>query len=620
MAAAEVGKRSGDLWTWMERKCLYLLQQKNTKTSLLQIQAFMLRNGLQTNVNLFTKFIATCSSLSASGCGNDPLGGIRYARKVFDFRPERDDTFLCNSMIKAHVGSRQFVESFTLYNDLRRETEFLPDNFTFTSLGKSCGLAMGVREGEQVHGVVAKNGFCSDMYVSTALVDMYAKFEKMGDARKVFDEMAHRSEVSWTALVGGYARCGDMVNARGLFGLMPYKDTAACNAMIDAHVKDGDMDSARSLFNEMTERNVVTWTSLIYGYCKNGDLASARSLFDSMPVKNLFSWNAMIGGYCQNKQPQKALELFHELQVNGALEPDEVTIVSVLPAIADLGALDLGDWVHLYAKRKRLDRAVNICTALVDMYAKCGEITKAREIFEGIVEKEVVTWNAMINGFALNGRGIEALTVFSEMTRRGCRPNGVTMMGVLSACSHCGLVKEGKRWFNAMEKELHIIPEIEHYGCMVDLLGKAGCLHEAEKLMESMPYKANRIILSSFLSACGSSKDIMRAERVTKKAIEMDPSNDGNYIMLRNLYAAEKRWKDADELKQLMHGNGAKKEAGCSIIEVNGVVWEFVAGDRIHPDWKSISSVLKQLSLQMRKVFTSHLMPTKAQLETVSLN
>ncbi|KAL9690626.1 hypothetical protein QQ045_011031 [Rhodiola kirilowii] len=611
---AEVAKRRGDLWTWTERKCLHLLQQTNTMKSLLQIQAFMLRNGLETNVNLLTKFIATCSSINKSDSRFNPLAGILHARKVFDFMPERDDTFLCNSMIKAHVDVQQFVESFTLFSDLSRQSEFSPDSFTFTSLAKCCGSAMAVREGEQVHGVVVKKGFCSDLYVSTALSDLYSRFGKMGNARKVFDEMSHRSEVSWTCLLGGYARSGDMANARALFDLMPYKDIAACNAMIDAHVKNGDMESAKGLFDEMTERNVVTWTSLIYGYCKNGDLVAARLLFDAMRVKNLFSWNVMIGGYCQNKQPQKALQVFHELQMNGGFEPDEVTIVSVLPAIADLGALDLGDWVHLYVKRKRLDKAVNVCTALVDMYAKCGEITKAREIFEGMVEKEVVAWNSMINGLALNGRGKEALNVFSEMRRRKCSPNGVTMLGVLSACSHCGIVEEGKKWFTAMEKDFHITPKIEHYGCMVDLLGKAGCLKEAETLMDSMPFEANKIILSSFLNACGSSKDIIRAERVTKKAIELDPLNDGNYIMLRNLYAADKRWKDADELKQLMHDNGARKEAGCSVIEVDSIVWEFVAGDRIHPEWNLISSVLKQLCIQMKKVPKSQLMSARAQL------
>ncbi|KAK9273091.1 hypothetical protein L1049_017898 [Liquidambar formosana] len=583
------------LWSPIERKCLSLLQQRNTKTSLLQIQAFMLRNALETNLNLLTKFISICSSLAVSLSQSDPFGGIHHARRVFDRRPQRDDTFLCNSMIKAHVGMHQFAESFTLYKDLRRDTGFAPDNFTFSSLVKSCGVSTAVWEGQEIHSHIIRIGFCFDLYVSTALVDMYAKFGKMGRARNLFDEMTQRSQVSWTALIVGYARCGDMDNARKLFNLVPDKDLVAFNAMVDAYVKLGDMGSARNLFNEMPERNVVSWTSMIYGYCNNGDIDGARSLFDAMPEKNLFSWNSMIGGYCQNKQPREALKLFHEMQSNTSFEPDAVTIVSILPAIADLGALDLGGWVHRFVRRKKLDRATNVCTALLDMYAKCGEITKARRVFDEMPEKETASWNALINGFAVNGCGKEALEVFLEMIREGFKPNEITMIGVLSACNHSGLVEEGKRWFKAMG-EFGLTSQIEHYGCMVDLLGRAGCLEEAQKLIESMPYEANGIILSSFLYACGHSKDVSRAERVVKKAIKMEPGNDGNYVMLRNLYASERRWRDAEEIKTLMRRNGAKKEVGCSVVEVESRVWEFVAGDRVHPQWEGIQSVLEAVA------------------------
>ncbi|KAK0582030.1 hypothetical protein LWI29_020626 [Acer saccharum] len=551
----------------------------------------MLRNAVETNVNIFTKFVAGCVSLA----------GIHHARCVFDHRPHRDDTFLCNFMIKAHVGERQFAESFALYKHLRRYTGFVPDNFTFTTLAKSCGSSLTILEGFELHGHVLKIGFCLDLYVSTALVHMYAKFGEMFWATKLFDEMSERSLISWTALISGYARSGDMVRARKLFDEMPERgDSALYNALIDGYVKSGDMGAARKLFDEMADRNVISWTSMIYGYCTNGDVLSAKSLFDSMPEKNLFSWNVMIGGYCQNKQPHEALKLFCELQSSGLFEPDEVTIVSILPAIADLGALDLGGWVHQFVRRKKLDRAVNVCTALVDMYAKCGEITKARRVFDGMPEKEMASWNALINGFAVNGRAKEALEVLLEMMQKGIKPNDVTMIGVLSACNHGGLVEEGKRWFKAME-EFELSPRIEHYGCMVDLLGRAGRLDEAEKLIKSMPYEANGIILSSFLCACGYWKDVTRAERVVNKVIDMDPWNDGNYVMLRNLYAVEERWRDAENIKGLMRRNRVKKEAGCSVIEVDFTVCEFLSGgDREHPHKEMIEKVLWHLWKHMR--------------------
>lgn len=592
----------GQQWLWSprERKCLSLLQHKNTKSSLLQIHAFMLKTALETNLNLLTKFITTCSSITSLVTTSDALAGIHHARKVFDKMPHREnDTYLCNAMIKSHVGMRQFTESITLYRDLRRERGFSPDNYTFLSLAKCCVLGLGFFEGEEIHNHAVKNGFGCDLFVGTAFVDMYAKFGKMDSARKVFDGMSERSEVSWTALISGYGRVGNMSNARELFDLMDEKDSAAFNVMIDGYVKLGDMGSARVLFDDMPGRNVVSWTSMIDGYCNNGDVGSARLLFDAMPEKNLFSWNAMIGGYCQNKQPHEALKLFNQLQTGTSLEPDGVTIVSVLPAIADLGALDLGGWVHQFVIMKKLDKATNVCTALVDMYAKCGEIAKARRIFDKIPKKEVVTWNALINGLAVNGCAKEALDVFLEMKSSGCKPNEITMIGVLSACNHSGLVEEGRRWFNAID-DFKLTPRIEHYGCMVDLLGRAGCLKEAEDLINSMPFEVNGIILSSFLFACGYANDVERAERVLKKVSTMEPMNDGNYIMLRNMYATERRWGDVKEIKRLMSRSGTKKEVGCSVIEVNSRVSEFVAGTNVHPQWGVIHSVLGQLWMHMK--------------------
>lgn len=472
-------------------------------------------------------------------------------------------------MIKAYLTTRQFSELFTLYRDLRANTQFFPDSFTFTLVANSCGVSLAAWESLEIHDHIIKSGFCLDLYVSTALVDMYVKLGKTIMARKVFDEMHERSQVSWTALICGYARSGDMINARKLFDEMPEaKDTVIYNAMIDGYVKSGDMSSARSLFSEMPDRNVISWTSMIYGFCNNGDVGSAKSLFDVMPDKNLFSWNTMIGGYCKNKQPHEALSLFHEMQSSKSLEPDMVTILSVLPAIADLGALDLGEWVHNFVRGKKLDRETKVCTALIDMYAKCGEVTKARRVYDKMRGKEIASWNALIKGYAVNGHAKKALEVFMEMRSEGVKPNDITMLAVLSACSHGGLVEEGRRWFKEMV-ELGVEPKIEHYGCMIDLLGRAGCLEEAENLIRNMPCMANGIIMSSFLSACGYSNDVVRVERILNEIVSTEPENGGNYVLLRNLYAAEKRWKDVEKIKRLMMRNGAKKEAGCSVLEID---------------------------------------------------
>ncbi|CDP09441.1 unnamed protein product [Coffea canephora] len=552
----------------------------------------MIQNALQTNVNLLTKLITTFATVV-------PASGIHHARRIFDFCHRKNDTFLCNTMIKSHLAARQYSEATRLYTYLLKNEAFKPDNYTFSSLAKCCGLNLAVWEGLGIHNHAVKSGFVSNLYVGTSLVDMYGKFGEMGFARKMFDEMTERSSVSWTALIDGYVKNGDMAAALGLFYFMPEKDVAAYNVMIDAYVKMREMGLARSLFETMPERNVVSWTSMIDGYCSIGDVDEARLFFDAMPERNLFSWNAMIGGYCQNKQPHEALRLFHALQLERMIEPDDVTLVSILPAIADLGALELGSWVYHFARRKKLDRSSNLCTALVDMYAKCGEIEKARGVFDAMQLKETSIWNALINGLAVNGRAEEALEVFLEMKGKGFKPNDVTMLGVLSACNHGGLVKEGRRWFKAMEG-FGLTPRVEHYGCLVDLLGRAGCLDEAESLIDRMPYEANGIILSSFLFACYYAKDISRAERVIRKAIDMEPWNDGNYIMLRNLYASERRWNDVEEIKGLMSKKGAKKEVGCSVIEINGKVCEFVAGDKLHPESAVIHLAIEHLQLHMK--------------------
>ncbi|KAL3348792.1 hypothetical protein AABB24_022117 [Solanum stoloniferum] len=591
-------KKTFGMWSRIERECHVLLQQRNSKATLLRIHAIMLRNAIENNVSLLTMLI---SSFSVS----DPVAGISHARRMFDKSLQKDKTFLCNAMIKSHMGVGQFADSTFLYRDLLRHTSFKPDNYTLSSLSKCCGARLVLWEGLEIHNHVLKCGFASNLFVATSLVDMYGKFGEMDFARKLFDEMPHRSPVSWTALIGGYLKCRCMGIAEGLFDAMPEKDVAAFNVMIDAYVKKGDMLSANRLFWAMPERNVISWTSMIDGHCSNGNVSEARVLFDVMPQRNLYSWNAMIGGYCQNKQPQEAWKLFHELQMGATLEPDGVTVVSVLPAIADLGALDLGNWIHQYVKRKKLDNSSNVCTALVDMYAKCGEIAKAREFFDEIKLKESSSWNALINGLAINGSAKEALEVFEKMKSKGYEPNEITMLGVLSACNHGGLVEEGKKWFVEMEK-YGLTPQIEHYGCLVDLLGRSGCLEDAENLIETMPYEANGIILSSFLFACGYAKDVTRAEKVKKKAIEMEPWNDGIYIMLRNMYATDKRWSDVEDIKGRMRREGAKKEAGCSTIEVNGMVCEFIAGDKIHAQREEIHLLLEHLLLYMRGLDTPY--------------
>ncbi|XP_020573924.1 pentatricopeptide repeat-containing protein At2g44880 [Phalaenopsis equestris] len=602
------------VWSPDEKLCFKLLQQIRSTppssssrhlSSLHQIHAFLLRRSLYSNIHLLTLLISTLSNVAAALSGTFPvasMSALHLARRVFDCRIAQD-TLLCNSMIRSLVQNRQHHESVSLYRDLRRLPDFYPDSYTFPFLLKACVFLHkpgDVREGSQLHAHIARMGFGCNLFVSTGLVDMYAKAGKLSSARKLFDEMPDRCPASWTAMTVGYASSGEAEAAMDMFRLMPEKDTAAFNAIINLFVKSGDMDSARKLFEEMRQKNVVSWTTLLSGYCHAGDMISARHLFDEMADKNLFSWNAMIGGYSSNRQPHKAVELFRELQSHSSLfVPDEVTLVSIIPAIADMGAMDLGRWIHSYARRRELDDTIKVCNALIDMYAKCGDVNEAKKIFTLMLKKETASWNALINGLAVNGRAREALAAFMEMQQSGVSPDEVTMVGVLSACSHGGLVEEGRRWFKEMEN-FGIDRNLAHYGCMVDMFGRGGYLDEAEALINNMSSGPNGIILSSLLFACLCCRDVSRAERVMKMAAAVEPGNVRNYVMMRNLYAAENRWGDVEIVKGLMRRFGGKEEAGCSGVEVESKIWEFVAGDSVHPESERIYLVLRDLQLQMK--------------------
>ncbi|KAL6906381.1 hypothetical protein ACP4OV_003982 [Aristida adscensionis] len=489
----------------------------------------------------------------------------------------------------------------------RAASPFSPDAYTFPSLLKSAASAAAgasrrrsLLDGQRIHAQVIKFGFAACVYASTALVDFYAKAGDVASAREVFDAMPSRTLPSWTAIMVGYARSGDMQLALEVFSSMPEKDTAVYNATIDGFVKAGDMQSARRVFDAMPERNVISWTCLMHGYCTAGNMEAAKELFDGMRRRNLHSWNVMISGYCRNRESGKALNLFRKLQSQSCpFEPNEVTVVSVIPAITNTGAIDLGRWVHEFVWRKGLDRRANVATSLIDMYAKCGKVDEAVRVFNQLKSKEVTCWNAIINGLAVNGHSREVLSLFKEMRRSGSSPNSVTMIGVLSACNHGGLVEEGRRWFQEMEA-LGISKKIEHYGCMVDLLGRSGNLDEAMEFIEKMPFEPNGIVLSSLLFACACHGDVDMAEKVMKSAIRVEPFNVGNYIIMRNLYAAKNMWRDALIMKDEINKLGGKKEAGCSIFEIGCSVWEFVAGDKSHPEWEAICDTVRCLQLHMR--------------------
>lgn len=292
----------------------------------------------------------------------------------------------------------------------------------------------------------------------------------------------------------------------------------------------------------------------------------------------------MIAGYGQWKKPREAVRLFREMESAG-VQPNEVTVVAVLAACADLGELDLGKRVHEFAKQCSFQKNnVRVCNTLIDMYINCGCVEKARQVFDEMAERTVVSWSAMIGGHAMHGQGEEALKLFWRMREAGMEPNGVTFVGLLHACSHMGLLEEGKRFFSSMTEDYGIVPEIEHYGCMADLLSRAGFLEEALEFIREMPVKANSVVWGALLGGAKVHKNINMGEEAIRHLVELDPLNDGYYVVLSNIYADAGRWEDVARVRRMMKDRGLKKTPGWSTISLDDeVVHEFVAGESDHP-------------------------------------
>ncbi|KAI5670174.1 hypothetical protein M9H77_10538 [Catharanthus roseus] len=355
-------------------------------------------------------------------------------------------------------------------------------------------------------------------------------------------------------------------------------DVFVQNSLISLYGESGCLANARRVFDEMPNRDVVSWNSLVIGVLRNGELDVALDLFRRMKDKNIISWNSMITGFVQGGRCKEALEFFHEMQVLGddMVSPDKVTIASVLSACASLGAVDHGRWIHGYLKRSMLECDMVIGTAFVDMYGKCGFVDTAFEIFRAMPKKDVLTWTAMISVFALHGRGREAFELFAEMEANGIRPNAVTFTGLLSACAHSGLVEKGRYCFDMMKRIYSIEPHVQHYACMVDTLSRAGHFDEALELVKTMPMEPDVFAWGALLGGCQMHGNMELGEKVALYLIYLDPLNHAFYADLCDVYAKAGRYHELKRVRAQMNDRGIKKTVpGCSLIEIDGTVYEF---------------------------------------------
>ncbi|KAA0049341.1 pentatricopeptide repeat-containing protein [Cucumis melo var. makuwa] len=710
-----------------------LFKSCKTMDELGQLHCYALKQGLIRKQSTVTKLISTCVEMGTSE-------SLDFARKVFELFHEDGEAnvtlFMYNSLIRGYSTAGLCDEAISLYVQMI-EFGFMPDNFTFPFVLSACAKTAAFVEGIQLHGALMKIGLERDMFVANSLIHLYAEGGEFLFARKVFDGMLERNVVSWTSLICGYSRtefsreavalffqmieagvrpnsvtmvcvisacaklkdlelakrlhayieesemelnthmvnalvdmfmkCGETGAAKRLYdecvdknlvlcntimsnyarhgmpnevlavlvdmlqldlrpdrvSLLPAISACGqmgdyllgkschnyslrngyerwdniCNAMIDMYMKCGKPEMAYRVFDGMLNKTIVSWNSLLVGYIRNKDLESARKTFNEMPEKDIVSWNTMLNALVQESMFDEAIELFREMQLK-EIKADRVTMVEVASACGYLGALELAKWVYSYIVKNGIDYDMLLETTLVDMFARCGDPHSAMEVFNNMDRKDVSAWTAAIGAMAVNGNGNRAIELYNEMLRQGVKPDQVVFVNILTACSHGGFVEQGEHIFESM-KQHGISPQIVHYGCMVDLLGRAGKLEEALDIIESMPMKPNGIIWGSLLAACRTHKNIDMATFAAERLEEVAPEKTGIHILLSNIYASAEKWDDVANVRLQLKEKGVQKMPGSSSIQVDGVIHEFTSGDRSHPENYGMDMMLNEITSRL---------------------
>ncbi|XP_059644164.1 pentatricopeptide repeat-containing protein At5g61800 [Cornus florida] len=448
-------------------------------------------------------------------------------------------TFCYNTIIRAHTLLSFSHNAFLFFTRMRR-LSVPPDAHTFPFALKACAQLRSLSLAKTLHSQSFKFGFSADIFVCNSLVRVYSVSDQIHYAYQVFDES--------------------------------------------------------------TQRDICSYNVLIEGFVKAGETGRARELFEEMPERDAVSWGTLLAGYARMNQCREAIELF-ERMVALDVQPDNVALVSVLSACSQLGELDKGKAIHHYIEENGIRIEAFLSTGLVDLYSKCGCIENARQIFESCPDKNLFAWNAMIVGLAMHGQGWLLLDYFSRMVKARVQPDGVTFLGVLVGCNHAGLVDEARRLFEEMETVYGVPRELKHYGCMADLLGRAGLIREAMEMIDAMPMRGDVYVWGGVLGGCRIHGNVEVAEKAAEHVIQVKPEDGGVYSVLANIYANAEQWDDLAKIRRLRDCRRVKKSAGCSLIQLNGVTHEFVAGDSLHPQTDEIYVVLNSIGQHQSEAF-----------------
>ncbi|KAI5419716.1 putative pentatricopeptide repeat-containing protein [Lathyrus oleraceus] len=504
-----------------------------------------------------------------AACGEPAL-----TRKVFDEMCERNVIFY-NVMIRSYVNNHQYNDGLLVFKDMVNGG-FRPDNYTYPCVLKACSCSDSLSYGLLIHGAVLKVRMDLNLFVGNGLIAMYGKCGCLVEARRVFDEMLCRDVVSWNSMVAGYAQNILFDNALEI-----------CREMEDSGQRPdgGTMASLMPAVANTSPENVLY----------------VEKMFVNLERKNLVSWNVMIRVYMKNSMPRNAVDLYLQMEKNG-MEPDAITYASVLPACGDLSALLLGRRIHEYVERKKLRPNLLLENSLIDMYARCGCLEDAKRVFDSMKFRDVASWTSLISSYGMTGQGCNAVELFTEMLNSGQTPDSIAFVAILSACSHSGLLDEGKFYFKQMTNDFRITPRIEHYACLVDLLGRAGRVDEAYNFIKQMPIEPNERVWGTLLSSCRVYSNMDIGLLVADHLLQLAPEQSGYYVLLSNIYAKAGRWKEVTDIRLVMKRRKIRKTPGISNVELNNQVHTFLAGDTSHPQSKEIYEELSVLVGKMKEL------------------
>ncbi|XP_031286693.1 pentatricopeptide repeat-containing protein At3g29230-like [Pistacia vera] len=570
---------------------LQILHKRTNLNHIKQLYAQIIKQDLHNDLYIAPKLVSSLSLCRQLG----------LAIKVFNYVQD-PNVHLYNTLISACVQNSKDVHAFRVFFEMQKDGVFA-DNYTYPFILKACGGQNGLKVVQMIHTLIEKCGFLSVIPVINALIDSYSKCGVVGviAAKKLFMVLGEKDIVTWNLTIYGLVKSGELTEAQRLFDEMPERDRITWNTMLEGYAKAGEMNLAFELFEKIPARDVVSWSTMIWGYSKAGDMEMAKLLFDRMPVKKLIPWTILISGFAEKGMTKEAMRLYDEREEVG-LKPGAWTVIRILAACAESGLLSLGTKVHTSIERNRFKCSTNVSNALIDMYAKCGSLDKAVRVFNETPKKDVGSWNAMLQGFAMHGHGEKALELFSTMKQEGFKPNKITFIGVLCACTHAGFIDEGVQYFYSMERDYGILPRVKHYGCMIDLLGRGGHLKEAFRLVHSMPFEPNAVIWGTLLGACRMHNAVELAEEVVDHLVKLKPADPGNYSMLSNIFAAAAEdWDNVASVRLLMRSTGIQKPSGTSSIEVDNEVHEFTVYDRLHPKSEKIYEMIETLGQDLNE-------------------